>query len=262
MTYSGSYHEKKDVSCMPIKYMDWRSDQDMNDEHLAMTYHQNSNHYPQLEVLTRARMKMLRNLFTQMNGAVTPAKRYFGAERIGLEKIDPQKHPVMVKLAAGISQGRNSRLPFWDYGHLQQWGTAEQLDSLDLYFVSKNRVSGRYEIFYCCPSGQFVDYVKEEADSGWGQALFPTDLDVRDGAFAVFITANLQRSNRLFGERGYRLSLLEGGRWTERLVSLSHEQGVPLVPVMTFYDKAAHELLGLDGYYDVILASLIFREEK
>ncbi|WMT41484.1 hypothetical protein RE628_02775 [Paenibacillus sp. D2_2] len=55
--------------------------------------------------------------------------------------------------------------------------------------------------------------------------------------------------------------MLEGGRLTERLVRSSQESGRALVPVMTFYDKPVQELLGIDGYYDIVLSSLIFRGE-
>jgi hypothetical protein len=66
---------------MQVKFIDWRSDQDVEEERLALTYHTNSNQYQQMDVLTRSRMKMLKNLFTQMNVDVTPAKRYFSSPR-------------------------------------------------------------------------------------------------------------------------------------------------------------------------------------
>ncbi|AJS60575.1 hypothetical protein [Paenibacillus sp. IHBB 10380] len=56
---------------MQVKFIDWPSDHDVEEERLALTYHLNSNYYQQLDVLTRARMKMLKKLFTQMNVEVT-----------------------------------------------------------------------------------------------------------------------------------------------------------------------------------------------
>lgn len=247
---------------MQIKYMDWQSDQDFRGEHLAMTYHLNSNHHPQLDVLTRSRMKMLKNLFMQMNQAVTPAKRYFAAERFKADELYHEGHPYIAELLARLEKLQRTTVPFWDFESLKNLGPTDKLDALDLYFLSKSQASGSYVLFYYSPAEKFVEYVKEEEGSRWWNKTFDKSLEFRDGDLALFITANINRTIRLFGERGYRLCMLEGGRLTERLVCSSQESGRSLVPVMTFYDKPVQELLGVDGYYDVVLSSLIFRGEK
>lgn len=247
---------------MQIKYMDWQSDQDFEGEHLAMTYHLNSNHYPQLDVLTRSRMKMLKNLFMQMNQAVTPAKRYFAAERFKADELYHEGHPYIAELLASLEKLQRTTVPFWDFESLKNLGPTDKLDALDLYFLSKSQTSGSYVLFYYSPAEKFVEYVKEEEGPRWWNKTFDKSLEFRDGDLALFITANINRTIRLFGERGYRLCMLEGGRMTERLVRSSQESGRSLVPVMTFYDKPVQELLGVDGYYDVVLSSLIFRGEE
>ncbi|AZS13541.1 hypothetical protein [Paenibacillus lutimineralis] len=247
---------------MQIKYMDWQSDQDFEGEYLAMTYHLNSNHYQQLDVLTRSRMKMLKNLFMQMNQAVTPAKRYFAAERFKADELYHEGHPYIAELLASLEKLQRTTVPFWDFESLKNLGPTDKLDALDLYFLSKSQTSGSYVLFYYSPAEKFVEYVKEEEGARWWNKTFDKSLEFRDGDLALFITANINRTIRLFGERGYRLCMLEGGRMTERLVRSSQESGRSLVPVMTFYDKPVQELLGVDGYYDVVLSSLIFRGEE
>lgn len=245
---------------MQIKYMDWRSDQALEEEHLAVTYHLNSNHYPQLDVLTRSRMKMLRNLFMQMNQAVTPVKRYYASERFRNDALHQEGYPHMAEIIAGLEKLQRTTVPFWDYESLKNLGPADKLDALDLYFISKGQTNGSYELFYYSPAEKFVEYVKEVEDPHWWNKTYDPGLEFRDGDLALFITANISRSIKLFGERGYRLMMLEGGRLTERLARCSQESGRQPVPVMTFYDNPVQELLGVDGYYDVVLSSLIFRD--
>ncbi|MNZ28619.1 hypothetical protein D3C78_458480 [compost metagenome] len=247
---------------MQVKYIDWRSDQEVDEERLALTYHHNSNLYPQFDVLTRSRMKMLKRLFSQMNQAVTPAKRYFASQRYTIDSMDRKSHPFIAELAARLDQLYETYQPFKDFESLKELGAAQQLDGSDIYFLSKNQISTQYELFYCSPAQGYAELVKEDVEAGWWKTTFDSGINFQYGDGAIFITANINRSMKLFGERGYRLSLLEGGRLTERLLQCSQGIGGTLSPVMSFYDKAVHELLGIDGYYDVVLSGLLFREEE
>ncbi|KOR87863.1 hypothetical protein [Paenibacillus solani] len=247
---------------MQIKYMDWRSDQEVEEERLALTYHHNSNLYPQFDVLTRSRMKMLKRLFSQMNQTVTPAKRYYASPRYSMKKLDRKEHPFIANLANRLDELQENVKPYKDFESLRELGAAHSLDSPDIYLLSKNRISQELELFYCSPAEGYIEFVKGPIDPNWHEAAFDPGMGVQEGDGAVFITANLHRSMKLFGERGYRLSLLEGGRLTERLLQCTKESGSKVSPLMTFYDKAVHELLGIDGYYEVVLSVLTFREEE
>lgn len=247
---------------MQIKYIDWRSDQEVEEERLALTYHHNSNLHPQFDVLTRSRMKMLKKLFSQMNQTVTPAKRYFASQRYGMDAMDGRKHPFLADLAAGLERLQENWQPFKEFENLRELGPAHELDGPDLYFLSKNREDGQYQLFYCCPAEGFIELVKERVEADWWKSAFDSGIDFTGGEGAIFITANIQRSMKLFGERGYRLSLLDAGRFTERLLQSAPGSGRTVSPMMEFYDKAVHELLGIDGYYEVVLSVLTFREEE
>lgn len=247
---------------MQIKYLDWRSDQEVEEERLALTYHHNSNMYPQFDVLTRSRMKMLKRLFSQMNQTVTPAKRYYATLRYRMNTLDRSQHPFIAKLAEKLDELQENVQPYKDFESLRELGAAHSLDSPDIYLLSRNRLTQEFELFYCSPAEGYIELVKGSIDPNWHEAAFHPGTGVQDDDGAVFVTANLQRSMKLFGERGYRLSLLEGGRLTERLLLCTKDSGSKVSPLMTFYDKAVHELLGIDGYYDVVLSVLTFREEE
>lgn len=245
---------------MQVKYMDWRSEHELEDERLALLYHANSNLHPQLEVLTRSRMKMLKQLFAQMNVEVTPAKRYFASPSFGLHKSELAEHPFIMKLLGHLQELQGQSRPFLDYEPLKELGGAK-LDGPELYILSRSPANGSYELFYCNPAEMVVQRVKE-ADSGIWNRLFNSELVQGTAEAAVFVTANINRSIKLFGERGYRLSLLEGGRLTERLSLCSHKFGWKIQPVATFYDLAVQELLEIDGHYEVVLSCLILEEVR
>jgi len=245
---------------MQVKFIDWRSDQDVEEERLALTYHTNSNQYQQMDVLTRSRMKMLKNLFTQMNVDVTPAKRYFSSPRYGLHTQKLTDHPFIVELLKRLTSLQEQAKPFLDFEPIKEF-SGEQPDGPEIYVLSRNQTSGMYELFYCSILKLEVERVKVVVPEVW-DSLFDLKLVQSTGEGAVFITANIQRSIKLFGERGYRLSLLDGGRLTERLSVCFYGKGWNLQPLMTFYDSTAKELLGIDGQYEVVLSCLIIREEE
>lgn len=245
---------------MQVKYIDWRSDHELEDERLGLMYHTNSNSYPQLEVLTRSRMKMLRKLFAQMNVEVTPAKRYFSTPSFGLQDREMQEHPFIMELLVHLLELQGQSRPFLDYDPLQELGGAK-LDGPEMYILSRSRLSNSYELFYCNPAELVIQRVKEVDSSIWTQ-LFNPDLVKGTAEGAVFVTANIKRSLKLFGERGYRLSLLEGGRLTERLSLCTNKSIWTIEPVATFYDLAVNDLLEIDGLYEVVLSCLIIKEVK
>jgi hypothetical protein len=245
---------------MQVKFIDWRSDQDIEEDRLALTYHINSNHYPQMDVLTRSRMKMLKNLFAQMNVEVTPAKRYFSSPTYGLHTQELTDHPFIMELLDQFASLQAQAKPFLDFKPMKEF-SREQLDGPEMYVLSRNKTSGMYDLFYFSILKLEVERVKEAEPDVW-EKLFDPNLVQHVGAGAVFITANIHRSIILFGERGYRLSLLEGGRLTERLSTCLYGKRWDLEPLMTFYDQPAKELLGIDGQYEVALSCLIIREEE
>lgn len=244
---------------MQIKFIDWRSDHEVEQERLAMTYHENSNHHPQLEVLTRARMKMLQKLFAQMNVDVTTDKRYFSTTRLPLHAEELKYHPAVQTLLQRLGEQQGEEKPFADVQQLGLPKTA-QVDALDLYVLSRHEVTQRYELFYYNRTAQTVERIKETETITW-EEYFQLSLGETPENGAFFIAANISRSHKLFGERGYRYSLLEGGRLTERLLVCSHDSGWNLIPVMTFYDSKIHDLLGLDGHYEVVLSCLMIHKE-
>ncbi|QGG54430.1 hypothetical protein [Paenibacillus sp. B01] len=251
---------------MQSKFIDWRADALAGEDSLSLTYHLNSSHYPQLEVLTRSRMKMLRKLFAQMNAPATPAKRYFSAPHSRLAD-DPEAetegglndHPALRRLLVRLRRLQPQTAPFADFGPLEELGGAA-LDSPELYILSRSSATKRLELFYFHPHGDCLQELGAP-DEERCSALFDPAVNAGPLQGAIFVAANLHRSLQLFGERGYRLSLLEGGRITERLAACSAGSGLRLQPVLGFYDSRVHQLLGLDGQYEVALSCLLLQAE-
>ena len=74
----------------------------------------------------------------------------------------------------------------------------------------------------------------------------------------VFVSAILQRSTMKYGDRGYRLVLMEAGEAIHNLSILGHSMGLSSVPLGGFIDNELSEYLEIDGVDEVPLVPICF----
>ncbi|GGN99985.1 hypothetical protein [Saccharibacillus kuerlensis] len=243
---------------MNLKFNDWRSDRELDEERLSLVYHSGSAHHPELDVLLRARMKMLSSLFRQMNGQAAAAKRYFGSLSLPTsEAVLPNGLQEWLHAYAEAEDTMPSR-PFEDVLRLKE-SAGFLPDELDLYVICRTE-----ENEYACYHVEENARVLQPCGRPWVVSLeeaFPPGLLTGTPQAIWFAAANLHRSHKLLGERGYRYSLLEAGRLTEKIQSCA-PQSVSAAPIATFYDERVNEWLGLDGLYEAALSAIVMYEKE
>ena len=78
-----------------------------------------------------------------------------------------------------------------------------------------------------------------------------------DTAYVFFICGILPRNRFKYGERGYRLMLLEAGHLAQNILLVAEAQGLGGFPVCGFYDDRLHDYLEVDGIDEVCLYLLL-----
>ena len=74
-----------------------------------------------------------------------------------------------------------------------------------------------------------------------------------ESSASILITASFDRSRYKYGQRGYRLCMLEAGHVAQNLLLLSTALGLPAIGWVGFVDHEMDDFLGLDGVTQSIL---------
>jgi SagB-type dehydrogenase family enzyme len=82
-------------------------------------------------------------------------------------------------------------------------------------------------------------------------SIYP-DL-VASAASVLAVVADMPRIRVKYGERGYRLALLEAGHISQGVYLTASALGLGAVALDGFYDDAVHALLDLDGVAQIAL---------
>ncbi len=85
---------------------------------------------------------------------------------------------------------------------------------------------------------------------------------VQDAAAAIVMTSVFARNQQKYGERGYRLALIEAGHIGQNVYLLSAELGLGCCAMAGSYDHAIESILGIDGVTESVVYSVIVGEPK
>jgi SagB-type dehydrogenase family enzyme len=127
---------------------------------------------------------------------------------------------------------------------------------LEAYLVTF-RVEGVFPgVYHYFPKEHQLFQLSARAEAlAWSQALL--DLPLGKAAALLVFTLVPERSEALFGIRGYRYALLEVGYATGLTFLAAVGQGLAAYPAETFYDEAVARLLGLpEGEYPGVVLVL------
>lgn len=242
---------------MSLKFNDWRSERELDEERLSLTYHAGSAHHPELDVLMRSRMKMLGNLFRRLDGQASSDKRYFGSPTIPSSEADIPPDLKQWLDAYARTRASHPEVPFEELRALEQTAGFKP-DQLELYMVCRNE-EGQHLCYHIEEQGREL----KSCGRPWNISLqdaFPSGLLSGLPRAIWFVAANLHRSHKLLGERGYRYSLLEAGRMAKQVQNCAPPT-TDTAPIATFYDDRVNEWLGLDGIYEVALAAVVLYDK-
>ncbi len=76
---------------------------------------------------------------------------------------------------------------------------------------------------------------------------------VAQAPMLLAVVADMPRTRRKYGERAYRLALLEAGHVSQNLYLLAAALGLGIVALDGFYDDRLHAVLGVDGVSEIAL---------
>ncbi len=132
-------------------------------------------------------------------------------------------------------------------------GEAYPLEAYLVVFRVEGVFPGVYHYF---PKEHQLFQISAKAEaSGWSRALL--DLPLDKAAALLVLTLVPERSEALFGIRGYRYALLEAGYAMGLALLCAVGQGLAAYPAETFYDEAVARLLGLpEGEYPGVVLVL------
>jgi SagB-type dehydrogenase family enzyme len=72
----------------------------------------------------------------------------------------------------------------------------------------------------------------------------------------VFLTSVFERTVRKYGERGYRLALLEAGHAGQNLCIIGHEEGIKSCPLALRDESIVNQFLGVDGVTESVVHTI------
>ncbi|UUZ79169.1 hypothetical protein LJK88_28630 [Paenibacillus sp. P26] len=194
---------------MQLKFIDWRAEYEGEQDHPAHLYHIQSRRGALDSWKERSRLKTLKAFAAHAGKNIHASKRYFSAP--GYSLASPESAPAGLRpalavlarlhaspeaLAAGLrAAGRSAGAP------------ADALHRPDLYYLDLSE--GEAALYYYCAPTAELQFVRS-AEAGQAVRWFPAAPP--QGAEGLFLcTANLLRRQKLFGDRGYRIALLEAG---------------------------------------------------
>jgi len=118
---------------------------------------------------------------------------------------------------------------------------------LELYFYSTHIEGIDNGFYHYNPIKNELRYIlKGNYDEVLSKAIIQKEF-VSDSSILVFITAIFERSMFKYGERGYRLILLEAGHVSQNLALVSNALGLGHLCIAGFYDRKVDEILNIDG---------------
>lgn len=117
-----------------------------------------------------------------------------------------------------------------------------------------------YNVEYHC-----LDVIRREvADfERLGRILWLGDLeDPQSSAAIVYVAAMLQRTTLKYGDRGYRLVLLEAGEAIHNMALLACQMNLACCPLGGFMDNMLSTYLEVDGVDEVPLVPMVIGARK
>ncbi|WP_234554470.1 SagB/ThcOx family dehydrogenase [Thermus caliditerrae] len=147
-------------------------------------------------------------------------------------------------------------LPLAERGGARGFPSAGEAYPLEAYLVVR-RVEGVFPgLYHYFPKEhQLFQLGGKVEDEAWNEALM--GLSLERAAALLVLTLVPERSEALFGLRGYRYALLEAGYAAGLVLLAATGQGLGAYPAETFYDEAVARLLRLpEGEYPAVVVIL------
>ncbi len=170
--------------------------------------------------------------------------RQFGEQSISIAELS-----TLLAMSYGAGQGRAGRRG----RPTPSGGGLYPLDLYVLQVAGRSACEGAYHYHPGEHALQRVRPVCEIADLE-ASSMYPET--VRAASAILVIVGDLERCRFKYGERAYRLALLEAGHVSQTLYLIAAALRIGIVALDGFYDDRVHALLDVDGVSEIALTSL------
>ncbi len=239
------YHENsKQTPFYRIKYAGEALDRILSTMHTALPVHASKRVAltPDTDLLNKPfhevmlNRKTTRSLHPETLDLTTLSNLLFAG--YGITRPDEQPRPLRTAPSGG------KLYPLEIYCH------ATHVDTLDPGFYHYDSSKNEIQLL---PSGD-----RQEAIAS---ALVQQNI-ARDASLLIFITGHFERTIFKYGERGYRLVLLEAGHVAQNINLAATAMDLGSMNICAFYDRDMENLLEIDGVDHSILYILAVGREK
>ena len=127
---------------------------------------------------------------------------------------------------------------------------------LDLYVLQVPGRSLCKGVYHYHPGRHVLQQVRPVCAVADLEAASMYPETVRAASAVLVVVGDLRRSRFKYGERAYRLALLEAGHVSQALYLIASALRIGIVALDGFYDDRVHSLLDVDGVSEIALTSL------
>lgn len=140
---------------------------------------------------------------------------------------------------------------------LRAWPSAGGLYPLDAYILSSNVSDLADGLYHFNPIARELERLPSRgpreilADAFFAQAF------ATNAAITIFLVAAFERTSAKYGERAYRLVMLDAGHAAQNLLLTAEQLGLNAVAVAGFCDDSVARDLGLDGISEAAVHAIL-----
>jgi len=140
---------------------------------------------------------------------------------------------------------------------LRAWPSAGGLYPLDVYVAVQAVEQLPGGVYHYNPIRQCLEEMPCHDAAGFvGRAFFQQPIAIAASAALIFV-ANFERTTAKYGERGYRLALLDAGHAAQNVLLVAEQLGLGATALGGFSDEGISRDLGLDGVSEAPIHAVI-----
>jgi SagB-type dehydrogenase family enzyme len=244
-----------------------------NSAHLSQLFHENSKFTDNSSQLSGLRIAALSNNKDLLRMLSKAYKVYSLADTKALgtpepscqlEQVIEDRRSIRSYSAQPIPLSMLGRLLYFAYGRTDPIGYSRAVASggalfpLELYVCSLRVTDLDAGLYHYDPEHHQL-HVLERGDftRSLQECLFLEETDLPSAAMAIFISGVFERSTIKYGNRGYRMTLMECGEVGQNLNLMATAHGLGCVWLGGFLDDKLNDLLGLDGNAESVLVPML-----
>ena len=164
------------------------------------------------------------------------------------KSISKEQLSFILRFSAGITDEMSS---------LHAYPSAGAMYPLELYIVAFAVTDIENGLFhYSVHEHSLRKLASGDFRDKFSEVLFAENL-IETSSAAIIISAIFHRNQIKYGERGYRMILLESGHLGQNILLSATSQRIAAVPIGGFLDDELNGILGLDGIEEAVIYPLL-----